>query len=100
MSSPSLSDDVLDELAEKHIAFLEARLVSDAARADWLRSFVEGWTWALGLRVGDVVDADALTDGVSKALSEETITKPAAPVMKELHRRTLAALRSACQRLR
>lgn len=99
MTDLALGAEVLDALEERHIAFLEARLSSDAAKADWIRSFREGWTWALSLKVKDVVDVDAATDGVAKALNEETITKLLAPIGKEIHRRTLASLRTDDQKL-
>lgn len=99
MQSLSLSAEILDELEKRHVAFLHARLTSGEAREDWVRSFREGWTWALGLRVGDVLDAEAVTDGVAKALSEATITKLFAPVVKDVHRRTLKTLRTDDKRL-
>ena len=74
MSDLALSAETLDALEKKHVEFLATRLVSDAAREDWIRSFREGWSWALSLRVKDVLDAEAVTDGVARALGETTIT--------------------------
>lgn len=99
MTDLTLGADVLEALEKRHIAFLEARLSSDAAKADWIRSFRDGWTWALSQKVKDVVDVDAATDGVAKAMNEETITKLFAPVLKEIHRRTLSSLRTDDQKL-
>jgi hypothetical protein len=99
MTSLGLSSETLDELEKQHVAFLSARLTSDQAREDWIRSFREGWTWALGLRIGDVLDPDAVTDGVARALGEATITKLIAPVLRDVHRRTLQTLRTDDARL-
>ena len=99
MTDLALGSDVLDALEKRHIAFLEGRLTGDAAKADWVRSFREGWAWALAQKVNVVVDVDAATDGFAKALNEQTITKLVAPVMKEIHRRTLASLRTDDQKV-
>jgi hypothetical protein len=94
MTDLALSPSTLEALATKHVAFLSARLTSEAARADWTRSFREGYRWSLGLRVRDVVDPEALTEGVVAALTAESVTSLFAPVTKELHRRTLASMKA------
>jgi len=96
---PAIAADTLAALEARHVAFLEQRLVSDAARADWVRSFRAGYAWALGLRVGDVVHPRALTDGLSRALTEASVKEVVAPVMREIHRRVLATLRAEDSRL-
>ena len=99
MTDLALSHDTLEALKQKHVAFLEARLGSGAAREDWIRAFRDGYAWALSLRVKDVVDPVALTDGVVKALTAESVKALFAPVARDIHRRTLASLRKDETRL-
>jgi hypothetical protein len=99
LSPLTLSRETLEVLKEKHVAFLEARLGSDAAREDWLRSFRDGYAWALTLRVKDIVDPVALTDGVTKALTADSVKALFAPVGRDMHRRVLASLKSDQSRL-
>jgi hypothetical protein len=93
MSDLALTPDQIAELKKKHIAFLAVRLVSEAAHEDWVRSFRDGYTWALELRVGDVIDPVVLTDGVTKALTADSVKALFAPVAREIHRRTLASMK-------
>jgi hypothetical protein len=93
LSPLSLSRETLEALKTQHVAFLETRLVSEAARQDWVRSFREGYAWALTLRVRDVVDPVALTDGVTKALTAASVTALFAPVARDIHRRVLASMK-------
>ena len=99
MTDLALSHETLEALKKKHVAFLEARLGSDAAREDWIRAFRDGYAWALTLRVRDVIDPIALTDGVAKALSADSVKALFAPVGRDLHRRVLASMKSDESRL-
>jgi len=99
MTDVALSAETIEALKKKHVAFLLERLASDAARADWIRSFADGYEWVLGLRVRDVVDPVALTDGVAAALGRESIQKLFAPVLRDVHRRVLASLKKDDGRL-
>jgi hypothetical protein len=94
MTLVALSPETLEALRKEHVAFLAARLVSDAAREDWVRSFREGYAWVLGLHVSDVLDPVALTDGVTKALTEDSVKALFAPVAHDLHRRVLASMKT------
>lgn len=99
MTDLALSHETLEALKKKHVAFLEARLGSEAAREDWLRAFRDGYAWALTLRVRDVIDPVALTDGVTKALTAESVKGLFAPVARDVHRRVLASMRTDESRL-
>lgn len=99
MTDLVLSKETLEALKIKHVAFLEARLTSDAAREDWLRSFRQGYRWAQTLPVRDVLDPVALTSGIARALTSPSIKTLFAPIGKDLHRRVLASLKSDASRL-
>lgn len=97
--SAELSPAQIAALKQKHIAFLRGRLGSDAAREDWVRSFREGYAWVLGLELHEVIDSAALTEGVVKALTAESVKALFAPVGKDIHRRVLGALKADRARL-
>jgi hypothetical protein len=99
MTDLALSPETLEALKKKHMAFLAARLVSEAAREDWVRSFRDGYSWFLGLRVEDVVDPVVLTEGVAKALTADSVKALFAPIAREIHRRTLASMKKDKARL-
>src|SRR5690349_10691181 len=99
MTDLALSPETLEALKKKHLAFLVARLGGDAAREDWLRSFREGYTWALGLRVSEVVDPVVFTEGITKALTAESVKTLFAPVARDIHRRALASMKTDKARL-
>ena len=95
----ALSPETVAALKQKHIAFLEARLGSDEARADWVAAFRGGYAWSLGLKVRDVIDPVTLTDGVASALSTGSIKTLFAPVVRDIHRRVLASMKGDEARL-
>jgi hypothetical protein len=99
MTALALPPETLDALKKKHLAFLEARLASDAAREDWVRGFRDGYAWALSLRVRDVLDPAALTVGLERALTTESVKAHFAPIARELHRRVLASMKKDPTRL-
>ena len=99
MTELALTPEALEALKKKHIAFLETRLGEGAAREDWTRSFREGYAWALTLRVRDVLDPVALTDGVAKALTADSVKALFAPASRDIHRRVLAAMKKDDSRL-
>jgi hypothetical protein len=98
-SALALPTETLEALKKHHVAFLMARLGSDAASADWTQAFRDGYAWALGLRIKEVIDPVALTDGVTKALSAESVKALFAPAARDLHRRVLASLKKDDARL-
>jgi len=99
LSALSFPPETLEALKKKHVAFLMARLASDAAREDWIHAFRDGYAWALGLRVKDVLDPAALTDGITKALSAESVKALFAPAARDIHRRVLASMKKDDARL-
>ena len=102
MTDPALSSlprETLEALKKKHVAFLLDRLGSDAARQDWSRAFRDGYAWALALRIKDVVDPVALTDGVTKALTADSVKALFAPAARDIHRRVLASMKKDEARL-
>lgn len=99
MSEFPLDRPQLEALKKKHVAFLRQRLVSNAARNDWERSLPEGHAWALGLRVGDILDPQALTDRIVRALTTPSTATLFFPVARDLHRRVLASMKSDMTRL-
>ncbi|HSO37070.1 MAG TPA: hypothetical protein VLT33_31310 [Labilithrix sp.] len=95
----ALSTETLEALKQRHSAFLAERMGGEAARADWVRSFRDGYAWALGLRVSAVIDPVVLTEGVTKALTAESVKALFAPIARDIHRRTLAAMKTDKSRL-
>jgi hypothetical protein len=95
----SLPPETLEALKKKHVAFLLDRLGSDAAREDWTKAFRDGYAWALGLRIRDIVDPVALTDGITKALTADSVKALFAPAARDIHRRVLASLKKDDARL-
>jgi len=99
MTDLALSKETLEALKQKHSAFFAQRMGSEAARADWVRSFREGYAWALGLKVSAVIDPVVLTEGVTKALTAESVKALFAPIARDIHRRSLAAMKADKSRL-
>ena len=95
----ALSPETIAALKQKHRAFLAERLGGDAARADWVRSFRDGYAWALGLKISAVVDPVVLTEGVAKALTASSVKALFAPIARDIHRRALAGMKSDTSRL-
>ncbi len=99
MTDLALSPETLEALKQKHSAFFAQRLGSEAARADWVRSFRDGYAWALGLKVSAVIDPVVLTEGVTRALTAESVKALFAPIARDIHRRSLAAMKADKSRL-
>src|SRR3954454_2689314 len=99
MSHLALSAEQLSELKTRHVTFLSERFASDAAREDWVRSFRAGYSWVLALKVGDLVDPVRLTEGVTKALTTESVKTLFAPIGRDIHRRVLASIKKDQGRL-
>lgn len=89
-----LSREILDDLAAKHVAFLEERLTSAQARTDWVKAFAGAYDRILAMQIRDVLDPGDLAEGLGKALATSTVRDYFAPVARELNRRVLASLRS------
>ncbi len=93
MKALALSKETLNEIRAAHVSFLHARLSSEAAREDWVRSFRAGYAWALTLEVRDVVDPAALSGGLTDALTASSVKGFFAPVARAIHRRVLASVK-------
>lgn len=88
-----LSERTLDELRDRHVAFLLDRLSSDAGREDWRRCWREGWAWLLTRPVRDVVDPAHLADALVRVLSHDSTRTLFAPVARDIAARVLAVLK-------
>lgn len=81
-------------LRTKHIAFLAERLVDDRAKGDWLRSFEAGYDHLLSLPLKAIVTPKDLLATLQKVLAAGPIRGNLAPIVREIHRRVVADLRS------
>ncbi len=93
MNSLQLSAGAVSELRRRHAEFLRERLVSDAAREDWLRLARSGWDRVAALRVRDVVDAKSASSALVRVLDAEAVRGLFAPVLREIAREAVTALR-------
>jgi len=89
-----LTPEALQSLKELHSAFLRDRLVSEAAKRDWIRAFREGYTWALTLRVDEVLTAEIIANAARRVLADETFRRFALPLFRDISKCILHALRS------
>lgn len=92
MSAANLSRKTLHDLKRRHVAFLEERLVSQAAREDWIRAVRDGYVEFLALPVRDVLDPAAMARGLHEALTADSVRAFFAPLLRDLHRRVLSSL--------
>lgn len=72
---------LLDDLKARQIAFLEARLVSDAAARQWREHLPAGWTALLAMPLGELANAEAIgraIDAVAREGSLREAVRPAA----------------------
>lgn len=92
MPAAHLSRKTLNDLKRRHIAFLEERLVSEAAREDWIRAVRDGYDEFLALPLRDVVDPAAMERGLHEALTADSVRAFFAPLLRDLHRRVLSSL--------
>ena len=94
MAAKTLSPALIKDLRERHVRFLTERLVSEQAREDWIRAFRNGYDGLLAVRIRDVVDANHLAEGFSRALTADGVRDFFSPVAQDLHRRVIASLRA------
>jgi hypothetical protein len=93
MKDTALDKTTIEELRRRHVAFLRARLRSDAVREDLEHGLRDGWEWARSLRLREIVDADALTDSLARVLTDDAVRTLAAPAARDLARRAVASLK-------
>lgn len=80
----SLTAAQLRGLAERHAAFLHARLGSAKAEAEWRGNAAAVYAQILASRVGDVVDARVLGDALDAILTSEAVERAARPVAERV----------------
>lgn len=94
MTEISLSPAQLSALKAKHIAYLADRLTDDRAKGDFVRSFANAYDHVLSRPLRELVDPAALSSFLEGVVTSEAIRGLAAPVVREIHRRTVASLKS------
>lgn len=80
-SSTSVRRVDLDDLKSKQIAFLQMRLVSPAARAEWRVNIAKILDELLDQPLGQLVDANALTLAIDAALVRSVLDPTVQPVV-------------------
>jgi len=93
MSASTLSRKTLDDLARRHVAFLQERLTSDQARDDWVEGLRDAYSRILTVRIGDVLDPAAVAAGISKALTTESVRDHFAPIARRLNQSAFDSLK-------
>lgn len=93
MSSAKLPKGVATDLRRRHVEFLRERLVSDAACEDWKRLARRGWETLVATRVRDLVDARTAARAVASVIDAESVRGLFAPVLREVARQSVSALR-------
>jgi hypothetical protein len=73
---------LLPELAERHVAFLEARLVSDEARREFRDHLAAGWASLLATPVERLVDADAVASAIDSAVASPSFERTIRPIVE------------------
>jgi len=94
MTEISLSAAQVSALKAKHIAYLAERLTDDRAKGDFVRSFANTYDHVLSRPLREVVDPAALSSFLTDVVTSDAIRGLAAPVVREVHRRTVAALKT------
>jgi hypothetical protein len=92
MSHPSR--ELLDELKRKQIAFLQSRLVSDAARVDWRTNLEAGYKTLLDHKLSDLASPESTIAWIESALLHETFDGATAPLYTKLHGNIVERLNS------
>src|SRR6185295_15029099 len=80
-------------LRAKHIAYLAERLTDDRAKGDFVRSFANGWDHLMERPLRELVDPAALAAFLTDVVTSEAVRGLAAPVVREIHRRSVASLK-------
>lgn len=93
MTDLSLPPATLSALRTRHLAYLSTRLTDDRARADFVRSFANAYDHVLSRPVRELVDPAAVASLLADVATAESVRGLVAPVVREVHRRTVAALK-------
>jgi hypothetical protein len=79
-ASPAL----LREIRARHLAYIEERLASAEAEAEWRANCRAGLEALLDARLGDVAPGSILADAIDRLLSPELLERVARPLSREL----------------
>lgn len=80
----SLTPEILAQQKARHLAFLEARLVSAKAEAEWRDTAAAVLAALLGARIADLVDPGAVADALDAILTSEAVERAARPLGKRI----------------
>jgi hypothetical protein len=84
----------VSSLRAKHITYLAERLTGDSARSDFIHSFANAYDHVLSQKIRDLVDPNALASVLTDVVTHDAVRGLAAPVVREVHRRTIASLKT------
>jgi hypothetical protein len=85
---------LLDELKARHVAFLHQRLTSDVARDEWAANVPKIIPAILDLKVGEILDPEALIVAVDAVLTSDVLKKTVQPIVRDAQVRAIAELRA------
>jgi hypothetical protein len=90
----ALAPAALVALKARHLAFLEARLVSDAAEAEWKTCLGPIVADLLATRVGDLASPTRLADAADALFTAEAVERSVRPLARHVVNVVLAELRT------
>ena len=90
---PAARRALLEDQRARHIAFLQARVVSDAAKAEWRANMEAAWRELCARPVGELFAGPAVADAVEAAFSRDAVRAGLVPAVR-------SALLLASSRLR
>lgn len=95
----SLTPTTIDSLRKRHVAFLTERLTSDHGRRDLAQWLSEGYEDFLSRRLRDLVEPKVVVDTAFAVLTHDAVRGHMAPIVREIARRVVIALRSEQSKL-
>lgn len=94
MADLSLSPAALTALKARHLAFLEARLVSAEAEAEWKKSLGHIVADLLAIKIGDLASAQHLADAADALFTPEAVERAVRPLARHIVNVVLHELRA------
>lgn len=91
--SPAISRELAGELRRRHLEFLQARLVSPAARDEWIRGVADAWQALLATRWRDALEPGEVARVLQALLDADVVRSLVAPIAREGQRQVLEAIR-------
>ncbi|MFT3774271.1 MAG: hypothetical protein QM820_53595 [Minicystis sp.] len=79
-----LSPADLAQLQARHLAFLEARLVSPAAEAEWRANLPAVYSDLLATKIAAIADAPAIAAALDSVLTSSNVERAARPLGKQI----------------